>query len=146
MIKGYTSGAFDLFHVGHLRLLKNARKNCDYLIVGVATDKLLLEMKGKKPVIPLEQRIEILNTIPYVNKIVVKNVDNDTWIAYKCKAKIIFKGSDWKGKKKWKWIQVNAKALGIKTKILPYTKNISSTKIRRKLNGFQTSTKNKNNE
>ena len=146
MIKGYTSGAFDLFHVGHLRLLKNARKNCDYLIVGVATDKLLLELKGKKPIIPLEQRIEILNAIPYVNKIVVKNFDNDTWIAYKQKAKIIFKGSDWKGKKKWKWIEVNAKALGIKTKILPYTKNISSTKIRRKLNGFQKPTENKNNE
>lgn len=137
MIKGYTSGAFDLFHVGHLRLLKNARKNCDYLIVGVATDKLLLELKGKKPVIPLEQRIEILNAIPYVNKIVVKSVDNDTWIAYKLKAKIIFKGSDWKNKKKWKWIEANAKALGIKTKILPYTKNISSTKIRGKLNEFK---------
>ena len=146
MIKGYTSGAFDLFHVGHLRLLKNARKNCDYLIVGIATDKLLLETKGKKPVIPLEQRIEIVNTIPYVNKIVIKNFDNDAWIAYKQKAKIIFKGSDWKNKKKWKWIQANAKGLGIKTKILPYTKNISTTRIRRKLYGFSETTKSKDNE
>jgi hypothetical protein len=58
----------------------------------------------------------------------------DFWIAYKLKAKIIFKGSDWKNKKKWKWIEVNAKALKIKTKIIPYTKCVSSTKIRRKLN------------
>jgi len=146
MIKGYTGGAFDLFHIGHLRLLKNAKKHCDYLIVGIASDKLLLEIKGKKPVIPLEQRIEIVNAIPYVNKIIIKNFDNDTWIAYKQKAKIIFKGSDWKNKKKWKWIEANAKALHIKTKILPYTKNISTTKIRRKINGFQKTTKNKDNE
>lgn len=131
MIKGYTSGVFDLFHVGHLRLLKNCKKHCDYLIVGVCSDKLVFELKGKKPVIPLEQRLEIVNAIPYVNKIVIKNFDNDTWIAYKQKAKIIFKGSDWKNKKKWKWIQVNAKVLGIKTMLLPRTTFISSTKIKR---------------
>jgi glycerol-3-phosphate cytidylyltransferase len=134
MIKGYTSGVFDLFHIGHLRLLKNAKKECDYLIVGVCTDKLVLELKGKKPIIPLEQRIEILKELPFVNEIVIKNTDNDTWIAYKLKAKIIFKGSDWKGKKKWKWIETNAKVLKIKTKIIPYTKCVSSTKIRGKLN------------
>jgi len=134
MIKGYTSGVFDLFHVGHLRLLQNARKKCDYLMVGVCSDKLVLKLKGRKPIIPLEQRIEILTALPYVNKILVKNEDNDVWIAYKSKAKIIFKGSDWKGKKKWKWIEANAKALKIKTKLIPYTKSISTTKIRRKLN------------
>jgi len=131
MIKGYTSGVFDLFHVGHLRLLKNCKKHCDYLIVGVCSDKLVLELKGRKPVIPLEQRVEILNAIPYVNKIIVKEIDNDGWIAYKCKAKIMFKGSDWKNKKKWKYNVANASALNIKTKLLPRTTFISSTKIKR---------------
>jgi glycerol-3-phosphate cytidylyltransferase len=131
---GYTSGVFDLFHVGHLRLLQNASKKCDKLVVGVCTDDLAFRLKGKYPIIPFEQRVEILNVLPFVNKIIIKNTDNDTWIAYKLKAKIIFKGSDWKGKKKWKWIEANAKVLKIKTKIIPYTKCVSSTKIRGKLN------------
>jgi len=133
MIKGYTSGVFDLFHVGHLRLLKNCKKHCDYLVVGVCSDKLVFELKGKKPIIPLEQRIEIIKALPFVSKVIVKNKDNDAWIAYKLKAKIIFKGSDWKNKKKWRWIEANARALHIKTKIFPYTSYISSTKIRKVL-------------
>ena len=133
MIIGFTSGVFDLFHVGHLRLLQNARKQCDYLVVGVCTDDLTFKLKGKYPIIPFEQRVEILNALPYVNKIISKSVDNDAWIAYKLKANIIFKGSDWKNNAKWKWVEVNAKAFEIKIKIIPYTKCVSSTKIRGKL-------------
>lgn len=133
MIRGYTSGVFDLFHVGHLRLLKNCKKHCDYLIVGICSDNLVLDLKGRKPVIPLEQRVEIVSAIPFVDKVIVKTSDNDSWIAYKCKAKILFKGSDWKNKKKWKFNVANASALNIKTMLLPRTPNVSSTRIRGKL-------------
>lgn len=133
MIRGYTSGVFDLFHVGHLRLLKNCKKHCDYLIVGVCSDKLVLDLKGRKPVIPLEQRVEIVSVLPFVDKVIVKTSDNDSWIAYKCKAKILFKGSDWKNKKKWKFNVANASALNIKTMLLPRTPNVSSTRIRGRL-------------
>lgn len=133
MIRGFTSGVFDLFHVGHLKLLKNARKHCDYLVVGVCSDELTFRLKNKKPVIPCEVRCYIISLLPQVNKVIVKHADNDGYIAYKNKCSIIFKGSDHKNTNKWNYLTVTCKVLGIKTKILPRTKNISSSKLRRKI-------------
>src|SRR5690554_4408430 len=98
MVIGYTSGAYDLFHIGHLNILKNAKENCDYLIVGVTTDEEVLRLKGKKPIIPFEERVEIINAIHYVDE-VYKEADSDKLIAYQdLKFDKLFKGDDWKGK------------------------------------------------
>ena len=97
MIIGYTTGVFDLFHVGHLNILKRAKENCDYLIVGVSTDKLVYEYKKKYPIIPFEERIEIVKTIRYVDKVVTQD-DMDKYEAWKSlKYNILFHGDDWKG-------------------------------------------------
>ena len=73
---GYTSGVFDLFHIGHLNILKKAKKNCDYLIVAVTNDSLTLKLKNKKPVIPFKERFEIVKSIKFVDKVVEEKVDD----------------------------------------------------------------------
>jgi len=135
MIIGYTSGVFDLFHVGHLKLLQKAKENCDYLIVGVCSDKLSKKLKGKKPIINENQRIEIVEALRCVDQVYLKTIDMDVNFALKYDAKIIFKGNDWQNTSKWIYNETFAKKLGISVVFLPYTKRISSTKIRGKLNG-----------
>src|SRR5690554_5939570 len=94
---GYTTGVFDLFHIGHLNLLRRAKEQCDYLIVGVSTDELVQEYKNKKPVIPCEERIQIVEAIKYVDE-VVPQVNRDKIEAYKrIHFDVMFVGDDWKG-------------------------------------------------
>lgn len=94
---GYAVGAFDLFHVGHLNLLRQARSRCDFLIVGVATDELLVERKGRVPIIPFSERLEIVQNIGYVDSAVAECSNNrlDAWKA--TPFDVYFKGDDWKG-------------------------------------------------
>lgn len=128
MIIGYTAGVFDLFHIGHLNLLKNAKGMCDKLIVGVTTDNLVL-YKGKQSFIPFEDRIEIVRCIKYVDA-AVPQFDMDKLTA--CKkygATILFVGDDWFGTDKWKEYEKEFNDAGIKIVYFPYTKGISSTKI-----------------
>lgn len=128
MIIGYTTGVYDLFHIGHLNLLKNARGLCDKLIVGVTVDELT-QYKGKKPMIPFEDRIEIVRSIKYVDA-AVPQYDMDKLRA--CKelgATILFVGDDWYETDKWKQYEEEFDKENIKIVYFPYTKGISSSKI-----------------
>lgn len=128
MIIGYTTGVYDLFHIGHLTLLKNAKSLCDKLIVGVTVDELVL-YKGKHAMIPYSDRAEIVRSIKYVDA-VVPQYDMDKLAA--CKklgATVLFVGDDWYGTEKWIKYEEEFAKEGIKIIYFPYTKGISSTKI-----------------
>ena len=128
MVIGYTAGVFDLFHIGHLTLLKNAKALCDKLIVGVTVDELVL-YKGKHAMIPFSDRAEIVRSIKYVDA-VVPQYDMDKLAA--CKklgATVLFVGDDWYGTEKWKKYEQEFAKEGIRIVYFPYTKGISSTKI-----------------
>lgn len=127
-IIGYTAGVFDLFHIGHLNLLKNSKGMCDKLIVGVTVDELVT-YKGKHAMIPFEDRIEIVRNIKYVDA-AVPQYDMDKLAAcQKLGASILFVGDDWYGTDKWQKYETEFKKAGIKIIYFPYTKGISSTKI-----------------
>jgi glycerol-3-phosphate cytidylyltransferase len=132
MIIGYTSGVFDLFHVGHLKILQNAKSFCDKLIVGVTTDDLV-SYKNKKSVIPFEERIEIVRSIKYVDVAVPQsNMDKmEAWERYKFD--IMFVGDDWFRTEKWKAYDQQFKEVGVKIIFFPYTKGTSSTLINKTL-------------
>jgi glycerol-3-phosphate cytidylyltransferase len=127
-IIGYTTGVYDLFHVGHLNLLRNAKNFCDKLIVGVTTDDLV-KYKNKKAVIPYEERSEIVRSIKHVDVVVPQeNMDKFShWEKYKFD--IIFVGDDWQNTKKWKDIEKKFNKVGVKVVYFPYTKGTSSTLI-----------------
>ena len=133
MIIGYTTGVYDLFHVGHLNLFKNAKGMCDKLIVGVTVDELV-SYKGKKALIPFEDRIELVRSCKLVDAAVPQyNMDKLT-ACKKLGAQILFVGDDWYGTEKWQNYEQEFSNYGIKIIYFPYTKGISSTKIREALN------------
>ena len=128
MIIGYTTGVFDLFHIGHLNLLKNAKGMCDKLIVGVTTDELV-QYKGKKAMIPFEDRIEIVRACKYVDA-AVPQYDMDKLKACKeLNASVLFVGDDWYGTEKWQSYEKEFMEEGIEIVYFPYTRGVSSTTI-----------------
>ena len=136
MTIGYTTGVYDLFHIGHLNLLKNAKGMCDKLIVGVTVDELVA-YKGKKAMIPFEDRIEIVRSCKYVDA-AVPQYDMDKLAA--CKklgADYLFVGDDWYGTEKWQVYEEEFAKEGIKIVYFPYTKNISSTQIQKALDAVR---------
>ena len=134
---GYTSGVFDLFHIGHLNLLKNAKSLCDKLIVGVSTNGLVKKYKNKQPIIPYNERVEIIRSIKFVDLVISQNSLNKIQSYKKLKYDVIFVGDDWYASKKWKLFDNQFKKLGVKIVYLPYTKKTSSTKINKILNTFR---------
>jgi glycerol-3-phosphate cytidylyltransferase len=130
MIIGYTAGVFDLFHIGHLKLLKNAKGLCDKLIVGVTVDELV-SYKGKKCVIPYEERLEIVRSIKYVDAVVPQYDMDKLSMCKKLGATLMFVGDDWYGTKKWEIYEKEFSKNGIKIVYFPYTKGTSSTDIER---------------
>ena len=130
MVIGYTSGVFDLFHIGHLNLLENAAKECDLLFVGVCSDELVLKLKHRKPMIPFKDRIRIINALSCVSKAIPKTFDDDLFYAKSVNAKIVFKGSDWENTQKWLANEKRFENEKILIRFLPYTKGISSTKLK----------------
>jgi len=125
---GYTTGVFDLFHVGHLNLLRKARENCDHLIVGVTTDELV-SYKHKKAVIPFEERILIVEAIKYVDEVVPQH-DMDKLDAWeRLQFDIMFVGDDWKGNPKWLKYEKQFSDVGVDIAYFPYTTGTSSTLI-----------------
>lgn len=128
MVIGYTTGVFDLFHVGHLNLLKNAKALCDKLIVGVTTDELV-SYKNKKSVIPFEERIEIVRNIKYVDAVIPQDSMDKLEACRKIKCNIMFVGDDWYGTDKWSKIEKELEEQGVKVVYFPYTKGTSSTLI-----------------
>ena len=135
-IIGYTAGVFDLFHIGHLNILKNAKKHCDYLIVAVSTDELVQEYKHKTPFIPFEERKAILESIKYVDE-VVPQIDRNKKAAYdKYKFDIMFVGDDWKGNPLFEDTEKYLNKHGSSIMFFPYTKHTSSTKLQAVLNKY----------
>jgi len=132
MIIGYTTGVYDLFHIGHLNLLKNAKGLCDKLIVGVTTDELV-QYKGKKPVIPYVDRAEIVRSIKYVDAVVAQENMDKLTMCKKLKANILFVGDDWYQTEKWEQYEKELNHEGIKIIYFPYTKGISTTQITKAL-------------
>ena len=129
MILGYTSGVYDLFHIGHLNLLKNAKAICDKLIVGVTTDELMIEYKRRKVIIPFSERFEIVRNIKFVDAVVPQETMDkfETW--KKLKFDIMFVGDDWYETPKWEKLEKQFKDVGVRIVYFPYTKGTSSTLI-----------------
>ena len=128
MVIGYTTGVYDLFHIGHLNLLKNAKGMCDRLIVGVSIDELV-QYKGKRPMIPFEDRIEIVRSCKYVDAAVPQYDMDKLSACKKLGASILFVGDDWYGSEKWREYEDEFAKEGIKIVYFPYTKGVSSTRI-----------------
>lgn len=132
MIIGYTAGVYDLFHIGHLNLFKNAKGMCDKLVVGVTVDELVA-YKGKKAMIPFEDRIEIVRSCKYVDAAVPQYDMDKLTACKKLGAKFLFVGDDWYGTEKWKAYEKEFEAAGIRIVYFPYTRGISSTQIQKAL-------------
>lgn len=126
---GYTTGVFDMFHIGHLNILRNAKDLCDYLIVGVSTDELVQQYKGKTPIICFDERIEIVRSIKYVD-CAVPQVTMDKMEAWrKLQFDVMFHGADWKGSQMYNNIVAEFEKVGVDVVFLPHTPGISSTML-----------------
>jgi len=125
---GYTSGVYDLFHIGHLNLIKNAKGLCDKLIVGVTSDELVA-YKNKKAIIPHQERMEIVRNIRHVDSVVPQNDMDKFKMWQRLKFDIMFVGDDWFESEKWQELDEQFKEVGVKIVYFPYTKGTSSTLI-----------------
>lgn len=133
MIIGYTTGVYDMFHIGHLNILKRAKEQCDFLIVGVSTDELVLKEKNKKTIIPFEDRCNIVAAIKYVDK-VVPQIDKNKFAAWeKYGFNKMFVGSDWQGTPQWQEFEKQFAPVGVEIVYLDHTDGISSTILRERL-------------
>ncbi|MGY1680180.1 adenylyltransferase/cytidyltransferase family protein [Geodermatophilus sp. SYSU D01176] len=130
---GYAPGAYDLFHIGHLNILKHAAAHCDRLIAGVVADEVLLQTKGRLPLVPLAERMEIVRNIRCVDDVHAEVVPDklDTW--RDVRFDVIFKGDDWRGTTKGARLERDFAAVGVEVRYFPYTMHTSSTALRRAL-------------
>lgn len=124
---GYTTGVFDLFHVGHLNLLRRAKEQCDYLIVGVSTDECVESYKHKVPVIPFEERIAIVESIRYVDEVVPQKVMDKLKAWEKLRFDVMFHGDDWKGTELYNRYEQEFAKVGVEIVYLSHTQGVSST-------------------
>ena len=133
MIIGYTTGVYDMFHIGHLNILRRAKEQCDYLIVGVSTDELVQHDKNKTPIISFENRCKIVEAIKYVDKVVPQHDKNKfaAWEQYHFNK--MFVGSDWKGTDAWNKYEIQFAPIGVEIVYLDHTDGISSTMLREML-------------
>ena len=133
---GYAPGAYDLFHVGHLNILRHAKSQCDYLIAGVVSDEMCELTKGKSPVIPLAERLEIVSHISYVDEAVAEVVPDklETWESVQFN--VLFKGDDWRGTPKGEKLERDFARVGVEVVYFPYTMHTSSSLLRRVLAGI----------
>ena len=135
MTIGYTTGVYDMFHIGHLNILRRAKEQCDFLIVGVSTDELVEKEKHKHPVIPFKDRMAIVGAIRYVDQ-VVPQVDKNKFGAWeKLHFNKMFVGSDWQGTTQWQVFENQFKPFGVKIIYLPHTEGISSSMLRERVYG-----------
>lgn len=127
---GYAAGAFDMFHIGHLNLLRNAAARCDQLIAGVVSDELILARKDQLPVVPLAERLEIVARIEYVDIAVVEDRESKLDMWHDLRFSTLFKGDDWRGSRKGEQLCRDFAATGVEIVYLPYTAHTSSTLLR----------------
>lgn len=132
-VVGYVPGAWDMFHIGHLNILKRAREHCDWLVAGVVTDDALFEMKRKYPIVPFEERLQIVASIGLVDEAVVDHSASklDAW--HRVHFDVLFKGDDWRGTAKGRRLEAELATVGAQVHYFPYTLSTSSTELRRVL-------------
>ncbi|MFF0729682.1 adenylyltransferase/cytidyltransferase family protein [Streptomyces sp. NPDC004134] len=133
---GYAPGVYDLFHVGHLNILRHARSRCDYLVAGVVSDEMAQLAKGRAPVVPLVERLEIVRSIRHVDAAFVETVPDklETW--QQVRFDVIFKGDDWRGTPKGDKLEADFRTVGVEVVYFPYTVHTSSTQLRRALDAL----------
>ena len=124
---GYTTGVYDMFHIGHLNILKRAKEQCDFLIVGVSTDELVSAYKNKKPVIPFKDIMAIVEAIKYVDHLVPQNTMNKMEAWETLHYDVMFHGSDWKNSEMYNKITEDLHRVGVDVVFLPYTQGVSTT-------------------
>ena len=129
MIVGYTTGVFDLFHIGHLNLLRNARAMCDRLVVAITADELVMEYKKKKPIIPFTERCEILRAMRCVDVVIAQETMNKFAAWEKLRFDVLFVGDDWYKTPTWVNMQKRFDEVGVRIVYFPYTTGTSSTLI-----------------
>lgn len=130
---GFTDGVYDMFHVGHLNMIKEAKKRCDYLIVGVHSDEIVEGYKNRKTVIDECDRREIVESIKYVDKAVINRTRDKLELFKEHNFDVVFIGDDWKGTERWNNFEKVLAEVGVSVEYIPYTKGISTTQIREKL-------------
>lgn len=126
---GYTTGVFDMFHIGHLRLLKKAKLHCDYLIVGVSSDELVQSYKNKLPVIPLSNRMEIINSLKYVDEVIIQTHRDKLKAFHDIGFNVMFVGDDWKGSEIFLNLECQLAKHDASIEYFKYTQEVSSTKF-----------------
>ena len=131
---GYTTGVFDMFHMGHLNIIRRAKAQCEYLIVGVTTDELCLSRKNKVPIIPQEERVAIVEAIRYVDKVVLQSDMDKIKPVKEHGVDAVFVGSDWKGTPQWEQYEKEFAGVGCDVVYLDHTDGISSSVLRERLN------------
>ena len=136
MVIGYTTGVFDLFHIGHLNMLKNAKSLCDKLVVGVTTDELV-SYKHKQAVIPFEERLEIVRNIKFVDAAIPQDSMDKFEAWKKIKFDIMFVGDDWYDTEKWNDYEEQFRKVNEKIIYFPYYKGTSSTLINETLHNLR---------
>ncbi len=129
-IIGYTTGVFDLFHIGHLNILRNAKSQCDELIVGITTDELCMQLKNKMPIIPFQERCDIISALRVVDRVVPQNRIDELADLELYGFDKIFKGSDWAGSPKWNDLKEKFGQKDVEVVYFNYTETTSSTLIR----------------
>ncbi|PWJ56049.1 glycerol-3-phosphate cytidylyltransferase [Quadrisphaera granulorum] len=128
---GYVPGVYDMFHIGHLNILRRAREGCDLLVVGAVTDDVVERTKGKRPVVPLTERMEILASVGIVDRVVADDCGSDKLPMWqRLHFDILFKGDDWKGTPKGDQLEAGMAAVGARVVYFPYTETTSSTLLR----------------
>ena len=135
-VVGYAPGAYDLFHVGHLNILKHAKQHCEVLIAGVVSDEMLELARGRRPVVPLAERLEIVSHISYVDRAHAEVVPDklDTW--RELRFDVFFKGDDWAGTSAGARLEAEFAPLAVRVVYLPYTLTTSSTVLRAALDAL----------
>jgi glycerol-3-phosphate cytidylyltransferase len=133
---GYAPGVYDLFHVGHLNILRHAKEHCDYLVAGVVSDEMAYRAKGRTPVIPLHERVEIVSHISFVDEVFVEEVPEKLAVWRQRPFDVIFKGDDWRGTPRGAKLEQDFAAVGVEVHYFPYTVSTSSSLVRQALEGM----------
>ena len=130
---GYTQGVYDLFHIGHLNLINNAKSLCDYLVVGVNSDSLVKEYKNKCPIISQNDRAKIVENLKAVDKVIIVDTLDKTALYKEIGFEVVFIGDDWKGSERWNKTVHDLAEVGCDVIFLPHTDGVSSTLLREKI-------------
>lgn len=129
-VVGYVPGAWDMFHIGHLNILSRSRSQCDRLVAGVVTDEALFAAKGKHPVVPLAERMEVLSHLDLVDDVIVDHSVNKLEVWRRVGFDVLFKGDDWRGTPKGDRLEADMASVGVRVCYFPYTAHTSSTRLR----------------